>query len=248
MGWFQRIRSRLKSPPVHEAAGRGRRSVVWTPGNPGAVAAMLATHSELRAKSRDLVRRNAWASTAVEAFVANAVGTGIKPQSLVDDAELRKAIQSLWWTWTEEADSIGTLADAVVAMRAELDPPIHTNLPPPQEALTMEHHDPDPTAHDPVAADPTEPEETRIAAAVEAARADARAIADLCLLAGCPEKTAGFLAQGLTQEAVREALLEYRAKAPEIASHIDPQRTSPAASLDDNPVVAAARKRVAKEV
>jgi len=107
MGWFQRIRSRLKSPPVHEAAGRGRRSVVWTPGNPGAVAAMLATHSELRAKSRDLVRRNAWASAAVEAFVANAVGTGIKPQSLNDDAELRKAIQSLWWTWVEEADSAG---------------------------------------------------------------------------------------------------------------------------------------------
>ncbi len=146
------------------------------------------------------------------------------------------------------ADRVGTLRDAVAAMRAELDPPIHTNLPQPQEAPTMEHHDPDTAACEPVAADPTEPEETRIAAAVEAARADARAIADLCLLAGCPEKTAGFLAQGLTQEAVREALLEYRAKAPEIASHIDPQRTSPAASLDDNPVVAAARQRAAKEV
>jgi signal peptide peptidase SppA len=146
------------------------------------------------------------------------------------------------------ADRVGTLADAVSAMRAELDPPIHTNLPQPQEAPTMEHHDPDPAACEPVVADPTEPEETRIAAAVEAARNEARAIADLCLLAGCPEKTAGFLAQGMTQEAVREALLEYRAQAPEIASHIDPQRTSPAASLDDNPVVAAARKRAAKEV
>ena len=146
------------------------------------------------------------------------------------------------------ADRIGTLRDAVTAMRTELSTPIHTTLPQPQEAPTMEHHDPDPAACEPVAADPTEPEETRIAAAVEAARNEACAIADLCLLAGCPEKTAGFLAQGMTQEAVREALLEYRAKAPEIASHIDPQRTSPAASLDDNPVVAAARQRAAKEV
>jgi len=146
------------------------------------------------------------------------------------------------------ADRIGTLRDAVAAMRAELDPPIHTNLPQPQEAPTMEHHDPDPAACEPVAADSTEPEETRIAAAVEAARNEARAIADLCLLAGCPEKTAGFLAQGMSQEAVREALLEYRAKAPEIASHIDPQRLSPAASLEDNPVVVAARKLAAKEV
>ena len=47
------------------------------PGNPGAVAAMLATNAELRGKSRDLVRRNAWAQAGIEAFVANAVGTGI---------------------------------------------------------------------------------------------------------------------------------------------------------------------------
>ena len=163
------------------------------------------------------------------------------------------------------ADRIGTLADAVAAMRAELDPPIHTNLPQPQEALTMEHHDPDPAACEPMAADPKElaqddgqdaqvPREPRMAkaaeihAAVEAARNEARAIADLCLLAGCPEKTAGFLAQGMSQEAVREALLEYRAQAPEIASHIDPQQLTPTASLEDNPVVQAARKRAAKEV
>jgi len=27
--------------PIHEAAGRGRRSVAWSPGNPDAIAAML---------------------------------------------------------------------------------------------------------------------------------------------------------------------------------------------------------------
>lgn len=145
------------------------------------------------------------------------------------------------------ADRVGTLADAVAAMRAELATPINPTPTQHQETSTMEHHDPDTAAHDPVAADPNDLAQEEINAAVEAARADARAIADLCLLAGCPEKTAGFLAQGMSQEAVREALLEYRAKEPEIASHIDPQRLSPAASLDDNPVVAAARKRAAKE-
>jgi capsid protein len=44
------------------------------------VAALAATHTELRTKSRDLVRRNAWAQAGIEDFVANAVGTGIKPQ------------------------------------------------------------------------------------------------------------------------------------------------------------------------
>jgi len=146
------------------------------------------------------------------------------------------------------ADGVGTLADAVAAMCTELVTPINPTPTQHQETLTMEHHDPDTAAVDPVAADPKELAQEEIHAAVEAARADARAIADLCLLAGCPEKTAGFLAQGLSQEAVREALLEYRAKEPEIASHIDPQRLSPAASLEDNPVVQAARKRAAKEV
>jgi capsid protein len=41
--------------------------------------------NELRAKSRDLVRRNAWAAAGVEAFVSNAIGTGIKPQSMLAD-------------------------------------------------------------------------------------------------------------------------------------------------------------------
>ena len=47
--------------PIHEAAGRGRRSVAWSPGNPGAISALLETHNELVTKSRDLARRNAWA-------------------------------------------------------------------------------------------------------------------------------------------------------------------------------------------
>ena len=93
--------------PVHDAAGRGRRSLAWSPGNPGAVAAMLATQTELRAKSRDIARRNAWANSALEAYVSNAIGTGIKPQSMVADQTLREAIHRLWSAWVAEADAAG---------------------------------------------------------------------------------------------------------------------------------------------
>ena len=109
MAWFTRTVLRLfghpSGQPVHEAAGGGRRSLAWMPGNPGAVAAMLATHTDLRIKSRDLVRRNAWAQAALDAFVANAVGTGIKPQSLSDDEGFKANVQALWRDWTEEADA-----------------------------------------------------------------------------------------------------------------------------------------------
>ena len=108
MGWLKRVSRRMfGGNPLHEAAGAGRRSFAWLPSNPGAVAALTATQTELRTKSRDLVRRNAWANAALESYVANAIGTGIKPQSLVTDSALRERIQALWRDWTLDADAAG---------------------------------------------------------------------------------------------------------------------------------------------
>ena len=108
MGSLKRLsRSLLGGTPIYDGAGAGRRSLAWRVGNPGAIAVLLTTQTELRAKSRDLVRRNTWAHAALESYVANAVGTGIKPQSMVQDPTLRESIQSLWSDWTESADAAG---------------------------------------------------------------------------------------------------------------------------------------------
>jgi len=108
MHWLKRMSRRLfGGSPIHEAVGSGRRALAWMPSNPGAVAALYATQTDLRAKSRDLVRRNAWANAALESYVANAIGTGIKPQSMVADADLRERIQALWRNWTLDADAAG---------------------------------------------------------------------------------------------------------------------------------------------
>jgi len=112
MGWFKTIQRRFLghsagSTPTYDGIGAGRRAIAWSVGNPGAIAALLTTQNELRAKSRDLVRRNAWANAALESYVANAIGTGIKPQSMVIDAQQRETIQSLWRDWCTEADSAG---------------------------------------------------------------------------------------------------------------------------------------------
>ena len=108
MRLFQNIRRKLfGASPTYDGVGGGRRSLAWMVGTPGAVAALLHTQNELRAKSRDLVRRNAWANAALESYVANAIGTGIKPQSMVQTGEQREAIQSLWRDWAVEADAAG---------------------------------------------------------------------------------------------------------------------------------------------
>jgi len=111
MAWLKtmsRISRRMfGGTPVYDGTGGGRRALAWMPSNPGAVAALSLAQDELRAKSRDLVRRNAWAAAGIEAFVANAIGTGIKPQSMVQDQDRREAIHSLWWDWCEQADAAG---------------------------------------------------------------------------------------------------------------------------------------------
>jgi lambda family phage portal protein len=111
MAWLKTMtrigRRMFGGTPVYDGTGGGRRALAWMPSNPGAVTALSLAQDELRAKSRDLVRRNAWAAAGIEAFVANAIGTGIKPQSMVQDQATREAIHSLWWDWCEQADAAG---------------------------------------------------------------------------------------------------------------------------------------------
>lgn len=78
------------------------------------------------------------------------------------------------------------------------------------------------------------------------AQTSALHIAELCLIAGQPQRTAQFLAAGLSEAQVRRALLDARADQPEIASRITADATV-SQSAQDSPVVAAVRKIAAKE-
>jgi signal peptide peptidase SppA len=80
------------------------------------------------------------------------------------------------------------------------------------------------------------------------AQANAVAIAELCTLAGCTQRIAEFLAKGVSPDAVRRELLAAKAAAPEVQSRILPEAgTGRPTSLDDNPVVRAAKARVAMQ-
>lgn len=77
-------------------------------------------------------------------------------------------------------------------------------------------------------------------------RSAALAIAELCLLAGQPQRTAEFLAAGVSEAQVRKTLLAARAEQPEIASRITPD-ASTSVRPDTSPVVAAVKKLTSKE-
>ena len=108
----------------------------------------------------------------------------------------------------------------------------------------------------PVAPAPAaEPERTADVVDLDKVRAEARGegaaeaglIADLCTLAGMPERTADMLAKGLSADAVRRKLLTLKAaQDAEVHNHVLPGAgTGGPQNLDDNPVVRAATARAA---
>jgi len=81
---------------------------------------------------------------------------------------------------------------------------------------------------------------------------EAVAIAELCLLAGCPERTGEFLAARMSAAQVRHVLLQARADQIEIASHLTVTGTAGATNAANaanataaNPVLDAVRRRIA---
>jgi capsid protein len=106
---WSRLRAvpRLLAGADYEAAATTRRTAGWTPPTSDINTLVFRNSDTLRSRSRDMVRRNPWAANALDSFVGNAIGTGIKPQSLHTDAGIKEQIESLWLRWTDEADATG---------------------------------------------------------------------------------------------------------------------------------------------
>lgn len=91
----------------YSAASTGRRLFGWNATASGVNATVMSSAISLRDRCREQVRNNPIAARAVRSFVANAVGTGIKPQSMHSDPAVRKTIHEAWARWTDQADSTG---------------------------------------------------------------------------------------------------------------------------------------------
>ena len=103
--------------PISRAASTGgtgfdasksqRRLRAWRPTREH-VNSMLAYGGELAlSRAREQIRNNPYAASASSSFVANVIGAGIKPSSLVDDRAVKAEIQMAWLDWTDEADADG---------------------------------------------------------------------------------------------------------------------------------------------
>lgn len=108
MGLIQSISNALRpkaSTPDFNGASNTRRLASWQPSSNGINTMVFSNGEMLRARSRDVARKNAWAAHALDVFVADAIGTGIVPVCKHDNAAARDEFQSAFLRWTDEADA-----------------------------------------------------------------------------------------------------------------------------------------------
>lgn len=99
--------TRRASGSPYEGATTGRRLGNWVTTRDAINSVWYESADQLVARSRDIIRKDGWASKAVDEWVCNAIGTGIKPQSMHPKLPVKEKLQALWSLWANEADAAG---------------------------------------------------------------------------------------------------------------------------------------------
>jgi len=99
--------SRRASSFPYEGATVGRRLGTWSTTRDAVNSVWYQSADQLVSRSRDSARKDGWAAKAIDEWVCNAVGNGIKPQSLHSTPATKEKIQKLWTQFVTEADAGG---------------------------------------------------------------------------------------------------------------------------------------------
>lgn len=85
-----------------------RRTRTWDATGASINALLVGEVNEMRRRTRDLLRKNPWASNGIEAWVSNLVGNGLVPHPAITDAKLRETVMLAWEEFAENSDADGT--------------------------------------------------------------------------------------------------------------------------------------------
>ncbi len=100
--------ARRASAFPYEGATTGRRLGTWATTRDAVNSVWYQSADQLVSRSRDMARKDGWAAKAIDEWVCNAIGNGIKPQSLHPDQAIKETIQKLWSQFAVECDTSGT--------------------------------------------------------------------------------------------------------------------------------------------
>lgn len=96
-----RARMALDHVRAYEAAAKGRRTDGWKTGSTSANAETRTGLAVTRARARDLVRNNPYASRGVSVIAANMVGYGIKTTPQTANKKTSPKLLKAWQAWAE---------------------------------------------------------------------------------------------------------------------------------------------------
>lgn len=82
-----------------DAASHGRRTKGWNAGSTSVNTETRGHLTTLRDRSRDMVRNNTYAKTAIDVIATNTIGSGIRPSPKTEDIKLKDAVLSEWDKW-----------------------------------------------------------------------------------------------------------------------------------------------------
>ena len=99
--------ARRASSFPYEGATTDRRLGTWATTRDAVNSVWYQSADQLVARSRDMARKDGWAAKAIDEWVCNAIGNGIKPQSLHPDPATKEKIQKLWTEFVGECDAAG---------------------------------------------------------------------------------------------------------------------------------------------
>ena len=124
MGLFSRLFGRgLQGSTYYRGASQAPRVANFYAPRTGPNAAIVANAPTLAARAYALERNEPFVWRGISALCAMMVGTGVEPESQVEDTKLQQAIMDLWDAWTESADAAGRTdfyGLQVLALRAVL--------------------------------------------------------------------------------------------------------------------------------
>lgn len=98
---------RASATSPYESASTARRAYDWNTTRIGQNTLLWNSHDILVSRSRDMIRNNPWAGSAIDKFEANVIGTGIQPHFQHKSVRVRDKLQKCWDQWIEKADYCG---------------------------------------------------------------------------------------------------------------------------------------------
>ncbi len=103
------VPGRVKAAAYESASSAGARGRTWRTSGAGPSAAAVENLPLMRSRSRDAIRNDPWAKTAIARLVSNTIGTGIQPHPQHPDKATQQRLKQLWDDWVKEADHDGLL-------------------------------------------------------------------------------------------------------------------------------------------